>query len=97
MTVDPITVSPDISAARATALAKSASAKNDPSLELTALLLTELQLVSLSSMAFVHDAKTESVRLCHIIDQQYRQLLYMSMCMCTHSIACVLHCIQVFI
>lgn len=59
MTVDPTTVRPDSSAAFATALAKSASAKKEPSLELRALDLLLLQFVSLLSVTLAHDASIE--------------------------------------
>ncbi len=61
ITVDPTTVSPDNSAALATADAKSASAKNEPSLELSPLLRFELQLVSELSVTLAHEATIEPV------------------------------------
>ena len=62
MTVDPTTVRPDSSAALATALAKSASAKNEPSLESAPLAWTELQLESLLSVTLAQDANMEPGR-----------------------------------
>lgn len=69
ITVDPTTVKPDISAARATATAKSASAKNDASGSLLSLVKSLSPIAGfgsaaiLPSIASVHDANTESTAI----------------------------------
>lgn len=77
ITVDPTTVRPDSSAARATATAKSASAKNDASgsllsllvlksLSPTAALPSALNSTECPSIASAHDARTESTPIAEI-------------------------------
>lgn len=72
-TVVPTTVSPESSAALATALAKSASVKKEPSLELRALdraLLVLLLSVTLAQDAIIEPEKMENIEMHHGISEE---------------------------